>query len=452
VKNLIQGIRDDRAKTMAAIDQAKIEARTASASDARDLKKFIADLEERVKVQSERIEELEENDLREARAAEHRRVYGGGVPSGWAVTGEPDTYQDPLNVPNGPSFFKDLRNARQGDWAAAERIQRNHAAVMETRTGDMTTVAGAGGQFAPPAWLVDEFIALARPGRVTANLATRDTLPAGVSSINLPKVSSGTTTGVQILQNSSLSDTAMTTTSVSSGITTIGGKQVVSLQLLNQSGIPFDRVVLADLAADYAKQLCQQVLYGSNVSGQLRGLVGVSTNTAYTTTSPALVSVTSANSFYNKVIAAAAGIATTRFLPANAVVMHPNRWAWCLQALDGNVRPIIAADGGIFNAPAISTDVVAEGSVGTIGKLPVYIDPNISLAANSVTNQDEVYVLRREDIYLWESQLLLESFEATYADQASVLFRALAWSAFIPDRYTASVASIRGTGLVAPSL
>jgi len=31
------------------------------------------------------------------------------------------------------------------------------------------------------------------------------------------------------------------------------------------------------------------------------------------------------------------------------------------------VRPIIAADGGVFNAPAISQNVVAEGSVGTIG-------------------------------------------------------------------------------------
>jgi HK97 family phage major capsid protein len=451
MQNVIQGIRDDRAKTMAAIDQAKREARTASASESRDVKKFIVELEERVKIQSERIEELEENELREQRAAASRLELSKPGP-GWRVTGEPGIYQDPLKVPGGPSFFKDLRNARQGDWAAAERIQRNHAAQLETRTGDMTTVSGAGGQFAPPAWLVDEFIALARPGRVTANLCNHNELPSGVSSINLPKVSSGTTTAVQALQNSALSDTAMTTTSVSSAISTIGGKQVVSLQLLNQSGIPFDRVVLQDLAADFAKQLCQQVLYGSGTAGQLRGLVGVANNTAYTTTSPALVSVTSANSFYNKVIAAAAGIATTRFLPANAVVMHPNRWAWCLQALDGNVRPIIAADGGIFNAPAISTEILAEGSVGTIGKLPVFIDPNISLAANSVTNQDECYVLRREDLFLYESQLLLESFEATFADQASVLFRALSWSAFIPDRYTASVASIRGTGLVAPAL
>ena len=321
---------------------------------------------------------------------------------------------------------------------------------METRAGDMTTVAAAGGTFAPPAWLVSEFVALARPGRVTADLFTHDTLPPGVSSLNLRKVSGGSSTAVQALQNSALSDTAMTTTSVSSGITTIGGKQIVSMQLLDQSGIPFDRVILGDLAMDYAKQLCQQVLYGTNANGQLKGIVGVATNTAFTTASPALTSTTAANSFYNKIIAASAGIATTRYLRATALVLHPNRSAWALEQLDSQTRPLITADGSGFNGAGISTDSVAQGSVGTLAKIPVYVDPNISLTANSATNQDEVYVLRAEDIYLWESALRMESFEATYADNASVLFRVMGYMGFIGNRHTAAVQSLRGTGLVAP--
>jgi len=224
------------------------------------------------------------------------------------------------------------------------------------------------------------------------------------------------------------------------------------MQLLQQSGIPFDRVILGDLAADYAKQLDTQVLYGTGSNGQLRGWVGASTNTAYTTASPALTSATAANSFLNKIIAASAGINTARYLPPNAVVMHPNRWAWCLEALDSQVRPIISADGQSVNTAGISQDVVAEGSVGTLGKLPVFIDANISLTANSATNQDEVYVVRREDLYLWEGELRLEAFEATYADNASVLFRALNYVGAIPDRYSASLASIRGSGLIAPTL
>ncbi len=37
------------------------------------------------------------------------------------------------------------------------------------------------------------------------------------------------------------------------GVTTIGGKQVVGQQLLDQSGVPFDRIVLEDLAANYGR-------------------------------------------------------------------------------------------------------------------------------------------------------------------------------------------------------
>lgn len=455
----IDKLRNDRATLERVVNVARTELRSATASDARDLKKLIAEGEERLGEFDERIAELVETSVREAAAAEHHVTTGTtglleytSGPSGWSVGAEPGIYRDPHQDSSSPSFFKDLRDARMGDFNAAERLTRNHRSVMETRAGDMSTVAGSGGQFAPPGWLVDEFVALARPGQVTANLCQQEALPSGISSVNLPKVASGATTGVQATQNSALSDTAMTTTSVSSGITTIGGKQIVSLQLLNQSGIPFDRVILADLAADYSKTLDQQVLYGTNASGQLRGLVGVAVNTPFTTASPALMSVTSANSFFNRVVGAAAGIATTRFLPADALVLSPNRWAWCLEALDGNSRPQITADGPTVNSVAISTESVAEGSVGTLGKIPVYLDPNISLTANSATNQDEAYILRSKDVYLWTSALLLEAFDSTYADQASVLFRCIAWSAFIPDRYTGSVASIRGTGLVAPTL
>ncbi len=457
MSSTLEMVRSNRAATKAELhslnERCSREKRDLTAAEQSEWDRKMADLTEF----DRRIDDLQQQEMREAVAAAHHVEIGtpGSERSAsrWSVTGEPATYRDPAKDPQSPSFFRDLRNARLGDHAAGERLRRNEQERgLEQRAGDMSTSPAAGGTFAPPMWLTENFVALARPGRVAANLANRDVLPGGISSINLPKVASGTTVAVQATQNSALSDTAMTTTSVTSGITTIGGKQIVSTQLIEQSGIPFDRVILADLAADYAKQLDTQFLYGSGSTGQLRGLVGVSTNTAYTTASPALTSATSANSLYNRVIAAAAGIATSRYLPADAIVMHPNRWAWCLQALDSQVRPIIVAAGASVNAAAITTDVVAEGSVGTLAGLPAYTDANISLTAGGSTNQDEIYVLRCEDIYLWESNLRLESFEATYADQASVLYRALNYVAAIPDRYPASVASIRGTGLVAPVL
>ncbi len=88
---------------------------------------------------------------------------------------------------------------------------------------------------APPAWLESEFVALARAARVTADRLTKRPLPSGVSSVNIPKVTGGTATSVQTTQNTTVAAVDPTTSALSSGITTIAGKVVVSLQLLNRA-------------------------------------------------------------------------------------------------------------------------------------------------------------------------------------------------------------------------
>jgi HK97 family phage major capsid protein len=396
----------------------------------------------------ERISQLQDVEEREARAAAfHVEAGTADLEQRVAVTSEPNPVY--RRDDSGTSFFRDLA-ASQLNMASASEARERLIRSQETRAGDMTTVAGAGGEFAPPAWFVEDFIALARAGRVTADLCNTQTLPSGVSSVNLPKVASGVTAAVQATQNSALSDTAMTTTSVSSGITTVGGKQIVSMQLLQQSGIPFDRVILQDLAKAYAVQVDNQVIYGTNANGQVRGLVGVATNNAFTTASPAPASVTNANSLYYVLSKAAAAVQTTIFETADAIVMHPNRWAWVLGSVDSNSRPLVIPAGPQFNGLGNAGGPVAQGFAGTFGGYNVYTDPNISTTANSATNQDEIYVIRRDQLWLYESPVQTASFDATYADNASVLFRILGYLAFIPNRYTGAVQSIRGTGLIAP--
>jgi hypothetical protein len=132
--------------------------------------------------------------------------------------------------------------------------------------------------------------------------------------------------------------------------------------------------------------------------------------------------------------------------------MHNSRWSWCLEALDSSGRPLILTSGGAFNAPGISEQPVAQGAAGSLLGLPVFTDPNIPVNLGAGTNQDVVFVLRGPDCYLYESELRLESFDQTYADQVSVLFRAVGWSALLSDRFGPSVNVIAGTGLVAPVL
>lgn len=386
------------------------------------------------------IDKAEDDERREAGAAEARRRTSGGP--GWSVTGEAAVYR-----PDEPtSFFKDLYFARAGDFAASERLFRNQAqAVAENRA--VSTVAGAGGEFAPPGWLVQEFVRLARPGRVTADLLHREDLPSGISSVNLPRVATGTTTAVQAGQNTALSQTDLTTNSVESPIVTIGGKQVVSQQMLEQSGIPFDRVILGDLAADYAKQFDQQAINGSGAGGQLRGILTVTGNTAvtYTSTTP------SAQTLYSKLADLQQQVATTRFLPITAWVMHPRRWAWLASQSDANNRPLVVPDGNGFNQVATAEQVAAEGRVGSLLGTPVHVDPSIPTNLGAGTNEDRILGLRADDLWLWEGALKAETFTAPYADSMGVLFRVYAYSAAIPDRYPASVGVISGTGLTTPT-
>jgi HK97 family phage major capsid protein len=401
-----------------------------------------------------RLDELVDDDQRTMRAAANRVEYGEvgeqrATPSGsgWSVGRESATYR-----PDEGSFFRDLVSARQGDFDAAQRLQRNNAeARAEKRAlGNTGGTGGAGGEFSPPAWLESEFVALARAARVTADRLNKQPLPPGVSSVNLPKVLTGTTTAVQTTQNTAVSQTDPTTGALSSSITTIAGKVVVAQQLLDQSPIAFDRMILGDLAADYARTLDAQVIAGTGTAGQLLGLLNVPgiTQIAYTQATPA---VTGAGGLYATINKAISAVATTRFLPPTCIVMHPRRWSYIAAAFDSAGRPLVSPSGNAYNQIADAASVAAQGPVGEMAGLPVYVDPNLPINLGAGTNQDPILVLRAEDIWLWESDVTLASFDAPYSDSLGVLFRAHGYTAMIGGRYPASIAVVNGTGTVTPA-
>lgn len=408
----------------------------------------------------ERLTSLREAEHRESLAAAARAQSGEGQ----GVQRSSTIVTDPLIYPRGlveRSYFRDLFEARmEGNAEAAERLRRNDRQVLSMRqeraakeSRALSTTAGGVGEFAPPLWLVDEFVRLARAGRKFADSIGPAPLPKGVSSVNLPKVVTGATTAIQNPQNTALSQTDMTSSSVSSGISTIGGKQVVSLQLLNQSGIPFDEVILTDLAQDYARSFDIQTISGSGVSGQLLGVytyfaASGTVNVTWTQASPA---VGGAGGFYSKLFNAASNIESARFLAPDTVWMHPRRWNWILSSSDTANRPLITPVGvSSFNAMGESPTPVAQGPAGMIGGLEVITDANLPTNLGAGT-QDPILVGVRSDLRLWESEMDVQTFTAPYADSAGVLFRVLAFSAAIPSRYTTSVSVIVGTGSIAPT-
>jgi len=447
---MIEALRARRKVDKAELENLSMRISAATASESRTMtKKFDAGMVE-LRAVDDRIEELEQQEAREGRAAAHRvemNLPGGDNGSRFTTSG-PSTYDDPRQNREAPSFFRDLIHAQRGSADAADRLRTNNREMgSESRAlGNTGAVGGSGGEFAPPAWLTQDFVALARPGRVFADRFHHEDLPSGVSSVNIPRISSGTTAGVQTTQNTALSQTDLTTAALSSGIVTIGGKQIVSQQLLDQSGIPFDQIILKDLSADWAKQLGTQAITGTGAAGQLRGyLTPASTNVqTWTQAAP------TAALFYSQLAKLQGAINASRYASPDTVVMHPRRWAWFASFTDSTGRPLVVPSSGGFNSMANPGASVAAGHVGSVLGMDVFTDPNVPVDLGAGTNQDVVAMFVADDVWLWESQLKAEAFTQPYADSLGVLYRVYNYAAMIPDRYLASLGQISGTGLVTP--
>ena len=355
-----------------------------------------------------------------------------------SVGREPSTYRKT----GGDSYFRDLFRATTfGDPTASERLRRNDSEVRALNTTD-----GGIGEFVPPMWMVADYVALARPQRIIANEITQVALPGGTDTISLPKISGGTSTAEQSSQNSTLSNTDATSTSVSASVATLGGIQVMSVQLLEQSPINMDEVILQDLTADLAQRVDSFVI-NNNASGKY-GLLNVSSiNTStYTSASP------TAYGLYSKVADGIQKIHTNRYAPATKIFMHPRRWAFFLAAVDGQNRPLVVPNsGGPFNVLGNQDGVVSAGYAGTLQGLPVYLDANIPTNLGAGTNEDRVIIVKHDDIRLYESAPKAEVFRETKADQGSVLVRLYEYAALHSARYPASISVISGTGLVTPT-
>lgn len=374
-----------------------------------------------------------------------------------SVVSEPAVYS---RAPQSPSYFRDLYNFKYGNAAARAdaigRIERNDKQVAEQRAG-LTTGNGAGGEFVPPLWLEEDFVRYVRPGRVTANLVPTFPLPAGTDSINIPKIATGTATALFTTQNSGVQETDLTTTSIASSVFTIAGGQTVSLQLLEQSPLNIDGVVLQDLAAAYAVSLNSLVLQGTGTSGQPTGIMEQSGIISVDLGQTLAGGVTLPQKIYLGVANAVQQIYTTRFMAPEVIIMHPRRWASLIGAVDSAGRPLVVprdgSQGTGFNLLASSEGPQAQGFVGTMQGLPVYADAliPINLTSDTITNTDAIIVCRISDLMMWESDIRAEAFQQTYAQNMSVYVRLYNYASFQPGRYPTSIAVITGGVLAAPT-
>lgn len=381
-------------------------------------------------------------------AADLRAKRAANTPEGVAPAGEAGRTElrtEPYRKGGEHSYFRDLYNATKGgDRRAIERLTENDRYTADKGKNHeraeiraMSTTAGVGGEFAPPLWQVDQFVGYRRPGRAFADILNHEALPYGISSINLPKVTTGALTGAQGSQNSAVANRDFATSSVTGTVSTIAGQVVISQQDLDQTPINLDNVILQDLSRDYDLQLDTAVI------AAVAAVTGLNAVT-YTDASPTSAKI------LGQVQQGIDQVHTGIFSPAKAVVMRPDRWGKFLAATDGQGRPLVLpnADYGAFNALGLADGQVPQGYAGSLRALAVILDPSIPSNLGAGTNQDEIFVLDPSQITLYESAPKAETFQQTYANQLSVLCRFYGYYSVIPNRLPKAISLITGTGLV----
>jgi HK97 family phage major capsid protein len=389
-----------------------------------------------------------------------RRTESGGRPGI-----RPDVGGTRFDTPTGLTYRPDgehsywvdlIASQLRQDFAAMDRLRRHATEVtteFSTRAArggveyrDLSRTDGAGGQFVPPIWLIDEYVEYARAGRVTADRLRRQSLPPGTDSINVPKIATGTTTEIQTADNAAVSETDATDAVITAPVRTIAGQQDVAIQLLEQSPVSFDQVIFSDLLSDYSAKLDVQVLKGTGASGQMTGLLTTSgiLDVDYTDPSPTVAEL------WPKLNKTVSDMSSQRFLPPEVIVMHPRRWAWVNAALDTAGRPIVVpTSNGPVNAVAVSRGLDPEQSVGVMAGLPVYVDANIPTTLGGGT-EDVILVLRGSDVMLWESDIKTRVLPEPLSGTLTVRLQLYGYCA-MAVRNAKGIATVTDTGLAAPT-
>ena len=428
---------------------------TRAADETRDLSeaedKNMADLKARADALDERITELRSVQVANLEAAKLRaEVAATEEPESRSAAGVVHVNSEPLTYAEertNRSFFQDMYMSQAyGDIEATERL-RSHRNEMAIEQRDGTTAAFSG--LVVPQYLTALAAQLARSGRPFADQCTQ--LPLGDSgmSINISRVTTGATAAVQATENAAVSEQDIDDTLLSIDIRTVASAQQVSRQAIER-GTGVDALIAADMQGALATELDNQIINGSGSSGQLLGLKNVSgiNSVTYTDGSP------TAAELYSKLVDAIQRVNSNRFAGADLIVMHPRRLAFLQAGVDGSGRPLVLPTMNVpQNAQGIGPIAGYGNTGGSIAGVPVVTDASIQIDAGSGNNEDNIFVVRRADMLLFEDPgtPAMVRMDQTAGLNLTITMVAYQYAAFAAGRYPASVSMISGTGLVAPT-
>jgi len=231
-----------------------------------------------------KIEKLAAQAEADAKASAARSAVADAMPKASAsIVREERTYR----ADGGSSFVRDAFNAQvKNDFVAQERLAR-HMKEESIERRDVSTGNFEG--LVIPQYLVDLAAPLARAGRPTADFATNKmVLPNAGMSLEISRMTTGTSTAIQETQNTAVSETDADDTLLSVPVRTIAGQQDLSRQAIER-GTGIDTFVVADLIRSWHTTLDNQVLNGTGNNGQFKGIRASGGNAVtFTSTAPSV--------------------------------------------------------------------------------------------------------------------------------------------------------------------
>jgi hypothetical protein len=361
------------------------------------------------------------------------------------VGAEERTYR-PDQDRRGRQFEQDVAAAFLGDYDARDRLAQHMREERVLRPEVVERAAGTGAftGLVVPQYLTDLYAPAAAARRPFADSCRPHDLPAQGMSVNISRITTATSTALQASENSAVSETDIDDTLLSPAVQTNAGQQTLSRQAIER-GAGVEPVVLDDLFRRYATTLDSTLLNQAT-----NGLTNVATSVAYTDASP------TAAELYPKVIEGLAGVEGALLDMAtgdNIAVMHSRRWYWMQNAM-GSTWPMISQPGIV--AQTLGTNYATTYGSGVRGVLPngtpVIVDNNIATNLGAGTNEDEIYLVDRQECHLWEdpnAPMYIRA-EQTKVASLGVLMVVYGYFAYTHARY-AQARKVAGTGLVTPS-
>ncbi len=350
------------------------------------------------------------------------------------------------NTGKGGPFIRDVvAQFLNRDLEAEQRLSR-HMQEERVERGQYLQRAAGTGAFAGlvvPQYLTDMYAPALSNLAPFADACNQHDLPESGMTVNISRITTGTSVALQATENTAVSNTDIDDTLLTETVQTAAGQQTLSRQAIER-GTGVESVVMDDLFRRYAATKDSTLLNQS-----VTGLDAVSVANAYVDGTP------TAPEMWPKLLGAAGAVETALLGlgTAKVALMHPRRWYW-LQSQLTTSFPFIGQPGLQGNQSGVNNG--APYGSGFRGYLPsglaVVTDANITTTAGGGT-EDRIYVIDTDECHLWEDDNAPVFIRAEQAAAASlgVLMVLYGYFAYSFRRFSNAVQNISGTGMIAPT-